>query len=216
MVRQKGISKAPFGGPWGPKCAKRVPKAIPKSIQKRLFCRPVGGRARLHETSLFTMYNPHRGVPGMVDFSTFCRPGASQKRQRQKRRQNAGPRGRKWRPVSKMVSKLDPKGDPKSIKNRAFGPVPAPRVPKCRFWGPGVDFRVFGGTPRDPKSTKNRQNGVAHGRPRDQRKTLGTWPLQPRRNERSSLNAPRQGSALPERRVKSVLEPCFNAWRKTS
>ena len=41
-------------------------------------------------------------------------------------------------------------------------------------------------------------------------------PLQPRRHERSSLNAPRQGSALPERRVKPVLGPCFNAWRKTS
>ena len=42
-------------------------------------------------------------------------------------------------------------------------------------------------------------------------------PLQPRRNERSSLNAPRQGSALPARRVKPVLGPCFDAFRhKTS
>ena len=28
------------------------------------------------------------------------------------------------------------------------------------------------------------------------------------------LNAPQQGSALPARRVKSVLGPCFKAWRK--
>ena len=131
----------------GPKCDERVPKATPKSIQNRLFLCPVGRRAHLHETSLFTMYNPHRGVPGMVAFSPFCHPGAGQKRKRPKRRQNGGPCGRKRRHVSKMVSKMDAKIDPKSIKNRGSGPVPAPRVPKCRFWGSGVAFWVSGGTP---------------------------------------------------------------------
>ena len=48
--------------------------------------------------------------------------------------------------------KLAPEIDPKSIKNRRVGAVPASRIAKRGFWGSGVHFQVFGGTPEGQNS----------------------------------------------------------------
>ena len=74
-----------------------------------------------------------------------------------KRHKNAATSAQKPRHVSKLVSKMNPKIDPTSIKNRGSEPVPAPRVPKCRVWGAGIDFLVLGltfGTPNRRKIIK--------------------------------------------------------------
>ena len=121
----------------------------------------------------------------------------------------------------------------KTSSGGPWGPAGPQRAPK---WSPGrilMDLGVPPGPQNGQKTTKNsidfpatfqirferfwpRPRKVGHKNEARKRAKQHIRTSLPRRNERSSLNAPRQGSALPERRVKSVLEPCFNAWRKTS
>jgi len=89
----------------------------------------------------------------------------------------------------KRSPKLILKSTPNRSKIEVLGQCLPPGLRNVDLGGSGVDFRVFGGTAREPKSTENPQNGVAHGRHRDRQKTLGTWSHLPQRNERSQQNS---------------------------
>ena len=152
----------------------------------------------------------------MLIFGNFSGPRMTSKprgdRMDQKCCQNASPKPPEWIQSPKLVPtgcQMVSQGAPKMTPKLHFG----------GSWGTGAPQRASGGSPGTPRGSKWSQNGteVDQKKPKiEQLNDERCLPLQPRRHERSSLNAPRQGSALPERRVKSVLEPCFNAWRKTS
>ena len=113
--------------------------------------------------------------------------------------QNASPKPPEWIQSPKLVPtgcQMVSQGAPKMTPKLHFG----------GSWGTGAPQRASGGSPGTPEAqngAKIAPKSIKKAPHIEQLNDLRCLPLQPRRHERSSLNAPRQGSALPARRVKS-------------
>ena len=203
LKRPLGCHGEPRGAPGSQNEAKMDAKRLPKEVKKHSFLKIGWKTEKCDETHTIYYTLTTSGIPKNVNFWSFF----GSKNDVETERRPKGP---------KMPPKCLPKAsrtrpDPNIVPNRMQNGITRelPKRPQNRILGgPGAQVRRKG-APGGLRAPPEGQNGakmapksIKKGAKLEELNDKRRLPLQPRRNERSSLNAPRQGSALPARRVK--------------